>query len=377
MTNKQARQKSATALNKAGVAPPKQVQTLNSKGLKKKKDRNIVRMGQSDGNSYRVALLCPFSDQALGARVPDQFFAPTATLSLREIVSLSNDSGGNIECIIMPNLYNPAVSFRGNISNGGTLTTPDGVTFANGAILNLTTSAFYSKVTNYRIVSWGVRIRNTTAITNASGVLTVALVPCHTRMRVPQNGYIGGQNGSGAGAAGLTAANWLKAVGIPDNGSGRVDLTSLLELPFHARYQGTQLAEQTFEVHPKMVSPEALQFRDSGDSNWGEDMQATASAVYVQPGDASYLMMDGWTSVVIGFTGGSATAGNQTFDVELIYHVEGSPNVQSSSVFITDTPVSQHNPLLAMLAQAALNNASPFTRVAGAAMAAYRAFTGS
>jgi hypothetical protein len=156
-----------------------------------------------------------------------------------------------------------------------------------------------------------------------------------------------------------------------------MDLTSLLDLPFHARYQGTQLAEQTFEIHPKLTDPLGVTFRSSTDSTWGSDMQATSSAVYVQPGDASYLMLDGWTSVVISYTGGSSTVGAQTFDIETVYHLEGTPNVASGSVFIADTPISKHEPIAMLLAQAALSSMPAFTRVGTAAMAAYRSFTGS
>lgn len=352
--------------------------THNASGAKKKKNRNVISVGASDAEHYKLALMNPFSERALGARVPDQFFAPTATVALREIISLSNDTSGNIECILMPNVYCPAASFRGSIANGTTLQTPDGVGFTKGAILNAS-STLAAKIMNYRIVGWGIRIRNTTAVTGAQGVLTVALVPPHLRMRVPQNATIGGQNAGGTGAGNFRAEDWLLSMGIPSTGTGsnaRVDLTALLDLPFHARYQGTQLAEQTFEVHPKLTSPLGLEFRNSNDGYWGSDMQATTSAVYVQPGDASYLMLDGWTSVVVGYSGGSTTAGAQTFDLELIYHLEGTPNVTSAQVFVADAPISHHNPVVAMTAQAALNAMPTFTRVAGAAMAAYRSFGG-
>jgi len=104
-------------------------------------------------------------------------------------------------------------------------------------------------------------------------------------------------------------------------------------------------------------------------------MQATVSSVFVKPGDASYLMCDGWTAVVIGYSGGSTNVGTQSFEVEAVYHIEGSPNVSAGTIFITDSPVSQHNPVAALTAQAALNSMPTFTRVGGAAMAAFRSFT--
>jgi len=351
---------------------------MNSQGKAKKKARNVISVAQPGGSAdrYRLALTNPFSEAALGCRVPDQFYAPTATLTLREVATLSNDTSGNADCIFLPSVINPVFSTRASITNGSTMNTPNGVSYVNGCIAN-DSASLYSKVTNHRIVSWGLRIRNTTAITSSQGALTISLVPIHERMRVPNGLPIGGQNASGTGQTGFSIGNWLDAAGVPKTGTGssaKVDIASLLDFPHHARYQGPQLSEETFEIHPKLVSPSGLFLRNSQDSPWGSDMQATTSVAYVAPGDASYLMCDGWTAIAIGFTGGSSTVGSQTFEVEAVYHIEGSPNVTSSTIFIADTPISEHNPLGALIAQAALNSMPSFTKVSGAAMAAYRAF---
>lgn len=349
---------------------------MNESGKQKKKARNVLSSGSGSGDLYRLALMNPFSEKALGCRVPDQFYAPTATLTLRELAVLQNDTSGNADVVFLPSVITPCFSGRGSITNGATISWPNGT--ASGTCVTNAASALYNKVTNHRIVSWGLRIRNTSPVTAAQGALTVALVPIHERMRVPNNLPLGGQTATGTGASNFTHENWYSAAGIPYTGSGinaRVDISSLVDFPHHARYQGPQLSEETFEIHPKLVSPSGLHLRNSNDSYWGEDMQATTSAVYVQPGDASYLLCDGWTAVVIGFSGGGTVAGQQTFEVEAVYHLEGSPNVQSSTIFIADSPISEHNPIAALVAQAALNSMPTFTRVAGAAMAAYRSFT--
>lgn len=379
MTNKKNRQKTSTQVSKQGVQALLTRLTVNSQGKQKKKARNVVSAAQPGGSAdrYRLALTNPFSEAALGCRVPDQFYAPTATLTLREVATLANDTSGNADCIFLPSVINPVFSTRNSITNGSTMTTPNGVAYTNGCIAN-DPASLYSKVTNHRVVSWGVRIRNTTAVTAAQGALTVALVPIHERMRVPNRGPIGGQQASGAGAGSFDIGQWLDAAGVPKVGVAsvaKVDIASLLDFPHHARYQGPQLSEETFEIHPKLVSPSGLFLRNSQDNVWGSDMQATTSVTYVAPGDASYLMCDGWTAIAVGFSGGSSTAGSQTFEIEAVYHIEGSPNVTSSTIFIADTPISEHNPVGALMAQAALNSMPSFTKVAGAAMAAYRSFT--
>lgn len=373
MTNKKNRQKTSTQVSKMGANASANRQT-QPQGKPKKKARIVPA---SSGDHYKLALMNPFSEAALGVRVPDQFYAPTATLTLRECITITNDNEGNADCIFLPNVINPVFSTRRSISNGTALTLPDGTSYVTSTVVNNPLS-LYNKVTNHRVVSWGLRIRNTSSLTNAQGALTVALVPIHERMRVPTNAPIGGQTASGTGQAGFSMGRWLEAAGVPSVGAGttaKVDITSLLDFPHHARYQGPQLSEETFEVHPKLTSPSGLFLRNSDDSPWGSDMQATVSSVFVKPGDASYLMCDGWTAVVIGYSGGSTNTGTQSFEVEAVYHIEGSPNVSAGTIFITDSPVSQHNPVAALTAQAALNSMPTFTRVGGAAMAAFRSFT--
>lgn len=358
----------------ANTAKTQQV-TTNAKGETKKKVRNVVSFSPGNiGNHYASALLNPFSDAALGVRVPDQFSAPTATVALREYASLISVTG-KIEAYFMPNVYNPAASFGSNIANGQTMTTGDGVSFASGAISN-TPSSLATKICNSRIVSWGLRIRNTTSALNASGIMTVALVTPHQRMSVPHRGAVGGQTPSGYAA--LSAENWFKSMGLPyqfAGSSARLDSSSLLDLPHHVRYQGPQLSEQTFEIHPKITDPSAFNFRNAQDGSFGFDMNPQTSTAFVLPGDASYLMLDGWTSVVVSFDTTATTA--QTFDVEMIYHLEGTPNVSSGTNFITDSPISVCDPVGCLTAVAKLSNSQPFTKVGAAAMAALRTFAGS
>jgi len=319
---------------------------------------------------YAKALLFPFSMEALGARVPDQYFSPTATFALREFATLTSDASGNLDLIAMPNPLVPAWSTRSNVSNGTTMVTPDGTIYPTAGFLNSSTS-LGKKLKNYRIVSWGMRVRNTSSMTNVSGVVTTALVPSHFRLKTPYALEIGGNGANGAGASNLTIGNWLGAAGIPFTGSGtsaKVDTSSLLDLPFHSRYPSLQLAEQGIEVRPKLVDPSGLLFRNATDSFWGEDMQATTSAIYVQPGDASYTMCDGWTNIVLA--GNGFPANTSVMDVELIYHLEGSPNVDSGTLFIADTPVVKLDPIGAMIAIAGLNRAQPFVKIASEAMRA-------
>ncbi len=377
MSGKKNRTKTQTQVSKKGVVPKVTVQVTNESGKKKKKARNVLSVSEGN-NQYKLALLNPFSEKALGCRVPDEYFSPTATLALREVVTLANTTSGTFDCIFLPSAIVPAVSTRGCITNGATLSWASGATNTSyGAIINDST-ALYGKVTNHRIVSWGLRIRNTSPVTAAQGALTVALVPMKQRSRVPHNLSVGFNTSSGTGAANLTPEQWLKSVGLPYTGTGAsavVDVASLLDFPYHARYQGAQLAEQTFEIHPKICDATGRSFRNSTDNYYGFDINPESSVAYIQPGDASYILCDGWTAVAVGYSGGSSVQGTNTFEVEMIYHLEGSPNVSSSTVFIADSPVSVHDPMVTMLAQAALSSAPAFTKVAGAAMAAYRAFS--
>jgi hypothetical protein len=338
---------------------------------------NNLRLPPSDTKKYSIGLLNPFSEAAIGARVPDEFYAPTSTASLREFITLQNNATGYGDVVILPNVFNPAFSTRGSIANGGALVMRNGGSINKGKISN-DTATLYSKLTSYRIVNWGIRIRNTSSLTNARGIITIALFDIPDGMIVPASAAIGGQTAASATYTSSTMNAYLTALGLPTDATDTtlLDVNSLLDYPCHMRSQGVQLAEKTFEVLPKLTSPSSRNFRLSQDSPWGTDINAQTSVSYVQPGNASYLRCDGWTGIAISFSGGSTTVGDQSFDIEVVYNIEGNPNVNSGTSFISTGAQNICDPIGMLQAQSKLDMVNSFKEITTGAMSAYRLFSG-
>lgn len=86
-----------------------------------------------------------------------------------------------------------------------------------------------------------------------------------------------------------------------------------------------EASENVFGITPRLSSPAALTFRDSGDNYMGTDYVGGATT----SGDGSYLRMEGHEAAYIYYTGGVAST--STFDLELIFHLEGKPNLNQGT----------------------------------------------
>jgi len=330
--------------------------------------------------SYRDALLEPFSDAAIGCRVPDQYFCPTVTYAVREFLSLKVDGNGSFDCVITPNPLFVAWSSRNSISNGSTLVTKDGGQYTFAQYIN-PPSGLFNKLSSYRIVSWGVRIRQTQSINVTQGTVTAALYVPKDGLMHPAagatNGPIGGQNSTGFNA-GTSLANYIQDAGLPNTAGGQIDIGSLVDFPYHMRASCVNAAENAYEISPKLCSPTAFHFRDSNDSLFGSDMTAQGSLVYVQPGDSSYLLTDGWTNIVVAGSGLVATSVGAV-DIEIVYNIEGNPFISAgtglggTSIAVATGVKSVCDPIGALMAQAALD-CQPGFKLLNLARVAFKSF---
>lgn len=334
-----------------------------------------------DANKYKMGLLNPFSDYATGSRIPDQYFAPTVTFAIREFITCKVDANGEFDIVLCPNPQFVAYSTRNSISNGTTLTLKDASTYANGNYTN-GPSGISTKVSAYRVVNWGVRVRQTQSITSAQGTLTAALfVPRDGQMHPSQgtiNGTIGQQGVASGTFSNNNMFNYLVQTGIPATGTGttaKIDVGSLVDFPFHMRASCVNAAENTYEIVPKLVSPKAQGFRGSADSAFGSDITSQTSLAFVQAGDSSYLEVDGWTNVIVSGTGLVANSVGAV-DLEIVYNIEGNPQLivaGTNVVAIATGAKSAHDPLGMLLAQAALDS-SPAFKVLNLARIAFKSF---
>lgn len=347
---------------------PKQI-SMNSLGL------------SPDANKYKTGLLNPFSDTATGSRLPDQYFAPTVTYAIREFLTLKVDANGEFDAVICPNPLFIAYSTRNSIANGSTLTMKDSTTYANAKYTN-SPGSLATKVSNYRIVNWGIRIRQTQSINTTQGTLTAALFVPKDGLYHPTLGTVEGA----VGGQGLASGNWststisayLLGAGLPVSGSGttgKIDIGSLVDYPYHMRASCVNCAENTYEIVPKLVSPSSQMFRGAADSQIGTDITGQNSVAFIQPGDASYILCDGWTNIVLAGSGLAInTAG--AVDIEVVYNIEGNPQIVYSgtnAIAVATGAKSSHDPIGMLLAQSALD-AAPAFKLLNLARVAFKSF---
>jgi len=274
-----------------------------------------------EAQKYALAIMDPFDTRAFGARVPDQFAAPTVTQTVRATLSCKANSSGDVGIAIFPNVVTSAYLFSGSGSDFASVTYGDNTTIS-ASRWGIDASVLSAKFDNYRIVGYGVRVTGLSSMTNASGKLIMATAPINTTW-ITKDYPIGGVTMS-TYSTDYTVANTEKAWGIPYTSTTR-NPSLLVNLPQSRVVSGIELAENIFEINPKVSSPEALNFRGTSDSFIGTDVVSQSSALNARSGDASYLRLEGHEAVYLYYTGGVAST--SVIDVELVYHLEGKPNL--------------------------------------------------
>jgi len=296
---------------------------------------------ENSAKKYLAALTAPFSEEAAGAQVIDQYANPTSTLLWKDDFTLTCDSAGSLDAIIFPNLMLPVVSPRGSISAGasGPWIT-DGNSTAFGIVYN-NPNALYTKLTNYRIVGYGLRIRGVASMTNSSGMCTVAHYPVESYAYSDNLNTVGSQTSN----LPVTRQECFQAWGLPYSGTGSgayIDVPGLVRAPTFAQFPCQQLCEKQMEFHPKIISARAFDFRQSKDSDLGFNMTTQSSAFVANSGTVDHYRSDGFQSLVIGLTGGVPF--QTSLSCTVIYHLEGNPNT-SDSPFVQESSSVAADPL--------------------------------
>lgn len=320
-----------------------------------KKAKAVSRPGPSSSDqisTFRAALTSPFSSAATGARVPDLYSVPTSTLHITRRFTLVTNSSGEADVIILPNAYWHAVSPRGSVVGGGGWSLLDGSTVTS-AVVYTPTSNLQAKLNNYRIVGYGVRVMGVSSMTATQGVVLAAKAATHSYLNTKFD-PVGGQT-STATNTNATRANTIIAYGYPKDTNNVVDLSALPTMPQSVETSLMAISERPMEINPKITSPEAFIFKQSADNAIGFNITDQTSLSNVQTGDASYLRVGGHESVCIAISGGPIS--QNAMEVEVIYHLEGVPNANSSQYVVADTPVALVNPMafFSTVAKAALS----------------------
>ncbi len=279
-----------------------------------------------DLTQYHLALTDPFHPGAVGAKVPDQYATPTITQTVRASLTLTANSAGEIGALVFPNPVASTYLYAGNGSDFSTITWGDNTTTTQ-ARWGVDPTTFASKFDNYRIVGYGIRVTGLSSMTNASGKFIMGSYPVQSKWVTkdfPVGGVTMATNANFTHIA--TETDW----GMPvASGSHRPSL--LVNLPGSTVVSAIEAAENVYEITPRISSPEALNWRDSGDSVIGTDIvgQTGAPLNSVTTGSAGYLELNGFEAAYVYYTGGVAST--SSIDLEVIYHLEGKPNLNTGS----------------------------------------------
>lgn len=312
--------------------PPAQPQ----KQKKKKKKNSLVASvppvvrQNADVRKYYLALCDPFSPEAEGARVPDMFSSHTITYTLRATHTIQANSSGNASVWIFPNLAFSLLLPEGGNSSFQTITWLDGTTNSQ-YYWGFDSTTLGNNIQDYRIVGMGVRVTNMSSMTNSQGKFIMGSYP--TSFNAATRTFNVGGAVPAVNALG-TRANTVTKWGIPNN-AGTYVMSSLVNYPGTQVVSALTAGEKQFDIIPKLSSPAAMHFREANDSFQGFDW-ASGTA----PGDASYLRVDGFETCFVSMQGGIANT--STYDLEVIYHIEGAPNIGAGTTDQTKSFVAQN-----------------------------------
>lgn len=269
---------------------------------------------------YYLALTDPFHPGAVGAKVPDQYSCPTTTQTVRASFTITANATGAAGAVCFPNPVASTCLFNGNCPDFQNITWGDN-TVANQARWGVDRAAFANKLDNYRVVGYGIRITGLSSMTNSSGKFILGAYPIKSKW-VTKDFPVGGT--TMPTNVFFTNINTMASWGVPTIGATQTP-SLLVNLPGSKVISAIEASENIFGVTPRLSSPEALAFRDSNDNFMGFDSVVGST----NTGDSTYLELDGHEACYVYYTGGVPNV--STFDLELIYHLEGKPNLSTGS----------------------------------------------
>jgi len=290
------------------------------------------------------ALTCPFDPNVLGVQVPDPFPFPTQVYHVHQttVVGASANTPGT-GCVSF--LPNPCLSMidlgqlkglsgADKVINSTPFTAYSAVTAdpANAIYGAVGPTALSDVFADYRLVSWGIKISNLMPELVATGRIIVAQIPLgDTIPSYPALvSALGSQNEISESIFGIDVA-FLATSNILELPTGfQITAQDLLhgDLEIGGMYSAADFWDfKTTRIMGKLGQSQATGMLNSGDDVTTTGAQGTAWAT----GYKDLTRCRGGSAIVIFFEGMPASQVNSFFQVETIYHLEGTPNFSSSN----------------------------------------------
>jgi len=280
------------------------------------------------------ALTNPFDPNSMGCQVPDPFPFPTATFHVHQTTVIGNTTGTSGSVAFLPNPVFSMVDLTqiNNLVAGSKVVqnTPfnhfgSNTSYAASALYGaVSPTALSSVFSDFRVVSWGIKISNLQPQLSATGRMMIAMIPIGDT--IPSYPIL-----SNSGIAGVVTP----VFGMDPQ---YVATSNILELPTGFEITVGDLLHGDLEVSGMYTNSEFWTFKTSVlDSNPVDN---------VIEGDDVALNLGGGTLYSIGYKdmtrskGGAAiviyyegmpSATQNCFQVETIYHLEGTPNFSGNA----------------------------------------------
>jgi len=323
---------SQSTVNNKKIVNKRKTATKNIKN-KPRSSSSSLQSPMKLANDFSKSLKRPFSPTTLGCRVPDLFSFPTATYHLHGTCVIGTTSGSTSgSTMFLPNPFFSAVDI-GAIGGSSACLTTSMVAFASNIYAYGASSTLNSFLTDYRVVSWGIKISNLQPELSATGRIIVYTVPCGDE--VPPLATLTNIN---------LGASFLPPVCGGD--ASTLNSSAVLNLPSAFELAAQDLLHGDLEIAGSYVSPRYFDFKNttsvytSGGNNFVDGVTVSNTTGVVSAGGSGFkdpTRMVGGCGIGIYFEG--VPVSTKAFQVEYIYHLEGSPMLPSTAT--SPTPSNQ------------------------------------
>jgi len=270
-------------------------------------------------NDFSKSLKQPFAPSTMGCRVPDLFSFPTATYHLHGTTVLATASGASSGAVMfLPNPFFSMVDI-GTINGGTAALTTSMLPFSSNTSAYSATTTLNNVLTDFRVVSWGIKISNLQPEQTATGRIMIYTVPCADE--VPTYDTLAN--------IGMTSGYMLSVCG---GDVSTLASASVLNFPSAFELATQDLLHGDLEIAGSYVSPRYFDFKNSnasytsGANKFVDAVTVSSSGGIVSAGGSGFkdpTRMVGGCGIGIYFEG--VPASTKAFQVEYIYHIEGSP----------------------------------------------------
>jgi len=297
----------------------------NTTQKKKKQQVMIVKRSthkthNNYSNKYKFSLMHPFDTEATGTQVPDMYSFPTSTFHAKGTVVLGSDASGNGQAWVTGNPFCAMGSLSVSSSSMAPYTSSPNIYASTGV------TTMQGAFSNFRVVSYGFKIRNQQPILGVTGRVFIAPVPVAGLSPGPevlQNAVADYKN--------------MLQLQFGTIWNGGVLNSQLLTLPGAQEFSLQEVIGDEIILLGRPLSTNPFEFRALSGTAYNatqELVQNTLSSISTPTltvnGD-TFATSDGRGTVafLIYFSGVPVSTTN-ILEIEYVYHYEGTPVVTNT-----------------------------------------------